>query len=104
MFLKQQHKIAEKATKDIKMGWNSATNNDKEKHNTLVKITNSNMASSVICEKTGFQIQTRDISTPPPPQQRVLKNKGNQLKVHSTKKDLLSSILTRVTTFHQVLT
>ena len=104
MFLKQQHKIAEKATKDIKMGWNSATNNDKEKHNTLVKITNSNMASSVICEKTGFEIQTRDISTPPPPQQTVLKNKGNQLKVHSTKKDLLSSILTRVTTFHQVLT
>ena len=104
MFLKQQHKIAEKATKDIKMGWNSATNNDKEKHNTLVKITNSNMASSVICEKMGFEIQTRDISTPPPPQQTVLKNKGNQLKVHSTKKDLLSSILTRVTTFHQVLT
>ena len=76
MVLKQQHKIAEKATKDIKMGWNSATNNDKEKHNTLVKITNSNMASSVICEKTGFEIQTGDISTPPPSNKQYYKTKG----------------------------
>ena len=80
MVLKQQHKIAEMATKDIKMGWNSATNNDKEKHNTLVKITNSNMASSVICEKTGFEIQTRDISTPPPPSTNSIKKQREPIK------------------------
>ena len=60
MAFKQGHKAVERVTNDTKMGWNHDSDREKCKWNA-----NSNMASSSICEITGFEIQTRDIHNPP---------------------------------------
>ena len=62
MAFKQWHRTAEMVTSDTKMGWTATVNCDSDREKRIN--TNSNMASSSICEMTVFKIQMRDICNP----------------------------------------